>query len=202
MQYSKILAAALCFAAHGSALSADSSWDGFYMGLSLDGARTNAAITGTGGHARKSQAASLGAYAGFNRSTKSGLIWGGEVGLSSTESTPNLSSAALGTSEFNGKFVINPRLRAGFATGNLFLYGTAGVALSDAVIRSAGTTSKDYTMGVSYGIGAEMKIGNGWSTRLDLSRMDLGQKNQSFNGLTRDTKVKMDKITIGLTKSF
>jgi len=73
---------------------------------------------------------------------------------------------------------------------------------SDAVVRSAGATTKDYTMGVSYGIGAEMKIGNGWSTRLDLTRTDLGQKNQSFNGLTRDTNVKMDKITIGLTKSF
>lgn len=202
MQYSKILAAALCVAAHGSALSADSSWDGFYMGLTLDAARTNATIAGTAGHSRKSQAAGLGAYAGFNRSTNSGLVWGGEIGLSSAENTPNLSTGALGTTEFNGKFVINPRLRAGFATGNLFLYGTAGVAISDAVVRSAVATTKDYTMGVSYGIGAEMKIGNGWSTRLDLTRTDLGQKNQSFNGLTRDTNVKMDKITIGLTKSF
>jgi hypothetical protein len=134
--------------------------------------------------------------------TNSGLVWGGEIGLSSAENTPNLSTGALGTTEFNGKFVINPRLRAGFATGNLFLYGTAGVAISDAVVRSAGATTKDYTMGVSYGIGAEMKIGNGWSTRFDLTRTDLGQKNQSFNGLTRDTNVKMDKITIGLTKSF
>ena len=202
MQYTKILAAALCVAAHGSALSADSSWDGFYMGLSLDGARTNASITGNAGHSRKSQAASLGAYAGFNRSTNSGLIWGGEIGLSGVESTPNLTNPTLGTSEFSGKYVINPRLRAGFATGNVFLYGTAGVAISDAVVRSAGATTKDIAMGVSYGVGAELKMGNGWSTRLDLSRTDLGQKGQSFNGLTRDTTVKMDKITLGLTKKF
>ena len=202
MQYSKILAAALCVAVHASALSADSSWDGFYMGLSLDAARTNASVGGIGAQSRKSEAASLGAYAGFNRSTNSGLIWGGEIGLSAAESTPNLTTGALGTTEFNGKFVVNPRLRAGFATGNLFLYGTAGVAISDAVVRSAGATTTDYAMGVSYGIGAEMKMGNGWSTRLDLTRTDLGQKAQNFNGLTRDTNVKMDKITLGLTKSF
>lgn len=178
MQYSKILAAALCVAVHGSALFADSSWDGFYMGLSLDGTSTSASVRGIGSQSRKSQTASLGACAGFNRSSESGLIWGGEIGLSAAESTPNLTTGALGTTEFNGKFVVNPRLRAGSATGNLFLYGTAGVALSDAVVRSAGATTKDYTMGVSYGIGAEMKMGNGWSTRLDLTRTDLGQKNQ------------------------
>lgn len=127
---------------------------------------------------------------------------GGELGVTSFETTQNLTGGGLGTSEFNGKFLINPRLRAGFATGNLFIYGTAGVALSDAVIRTAGATSKDYALGVSYGIGAEMNLGNSWSTRLDLTRTDLGMASQNFGGQTRDTIVKMDKITLGLTKKF
>lgn len=77
MQYSKILDAALCVAAHANALSADTSWDGFYMGLSLDAAHTNASIAGTASHTRNTQSASIGAYAGFNRTAKNGLIWGG-----------------------------------------------------------------------------------------------------------------------------
>lgn len=202
MQYTKILTAALCVAAYVTPLSADTSWDGFYMGLSLDAARTNASIKNTNTHSRKTQNASLGAYAGFNKSTKSGLIWGGEVAISPVEKAANLSGGGLGSSEFAGKILINPRLRAGFATGNIFVYGTAGVAISDAVVRQAGSTSKDYAMGVSYGLGAEMKLGNNWSTRLDITRTDLGLKDQSFNGQSRDTIVKMDKITLGLTKKF
>ena len=202
MQYSKTLAVALYVAAHATGLSADTSWDGFYMGLSLDAARTNASISGTNAHSREAKNASLGAYAGFNRSSAGGFVWGAEIGISGAENTPNLSGGGLGSSEFSGKFIINPRLRAGITTGNLFLYGTAGVGISDAVLRTSGSTGKDLAIGVSYGIGAEMKLGNNWSTRVDLTRMDLGRANQSFNGQNRGTNVKMDKITIGLTKSF
>ena len=202
MQHSKFLAAALCVAVHGSALSADTNWEGFYMGLSLDAARTNASIAGSTSHSRTARSASVGAYAGFNRSASNGLLWGAEIGLSSAENLPNLSGDGLGTSEFSGKFLLNPRLRAGITTGNLFLYGTAGIGISDAVLRPAGSTGSDLAIGVSYGIGAEMKLGNNWSTRLDISRMDLGRSNQSFNAQSRNTNVKVDKITIGLTKSF
>lgn len=61
MQYCKIITAALCVAVHTSPLSADMSWDGFYMGLSLDAARTNASISGTTTHSRKSESASVAA---------------------------------------------------------------------------------------------------------------------------------------------
>ena len=82
MQYSKTLAVALCVAAHATGLSADTSWDGFYMGLSLDAARTNASISGTNAHSREAKNASLGAYAGFNRSSAGGFVWGAEIGIS------------------------------------------------------------------------------------------------------------------------
>lgn len=202
MQHSKILAAALCVAVHTTALSAEGSWDGFYAGISLDAARSEAGVSGTAAHDRKEQIATLGAYAGFNRSARGGLVWGGEIALSALNAGKNTAGGGIGTTEFKGKYLVTPRLRAGYATEKFFVYGLAGLGISDAVVRSAGATSTDMAIGISYGVGAEMKLGNNWSTRLDITRTDLGLKNQNFGGLRRDTNTTFDKITLGLTKSF
>ncbi|MGH1577239.1 porin family protein [Planktotalea sp.] len=202
MQHSKILAVTLSVAALATPMSADGSWDGFYAGLSLDATRSKAGISGTAAHDRNDTFATLGAYGGFNRTTQRGLIWGGEIGISGLPSGANASGGGLGTSEFKGKYLITPRLRAGFATDKVFFYGIAGLGISDAVVRRAGATSTDVVIGVNYGLGAEMKLGNNWSTRLDITRTDLGIPDQSFGAQKRDTKVKIDKITFGLTKNF
>lgn len=202
MQYRKSLIGALCLATFGSTVSAEPSWDGFYAGLSLEATRGAASIAGTNAHDRNTRSAGIGAYAGFNRTARSGLVWGGELGISPIDSAANKTGGGLGTSEFKGTYLITPRMRAGFTTGNLFLYGTAGFGISNATMRSSPATTKEMVVGISYGIGAEMKLANNWSTRLDISRTDLGVSGQSFNGQSRKTSVMIDKITFGLSKNF
>ncbi|MEP1518658.1 outer membrane beta-barrel protein [Ascidiaceihabitans sp.] len=111
----------------GAGAQAQDRWAGFYAGLSLDAVDTSSDVASNATHRYSDNGASLGLYAGYNYARANGFVWGPEIALTGINASGSRSDAALGTSSFRGSFLLNPRMRLGYATDRAFFYGMVGL---------------------------------------------------------------------------
>jgi len=183
---------------------AQDGWEGFYGGISITKPQTKANVGANTTHRYKSKSKEvlLGIYGGYNFVNSSGFVWGPEIGLTGLNNKGSKTDVALGTSRFDGKYLLTPRLRAGWATDRFYFYGAAGVGISDIGVRPAGSSKKNVHVVPAFGLGVEMMVRDGWSARIDAMSYDFSGGAQTFNGSPQKVKTKLRTISIGLSRKF
>lgn len=202
MNHRAILLSIASFAAATTPAFAETDWEGFYAGLSLDASKSSASAGGAAGHNYKSKEAAIGLYVGKNYATRSGIVWGPEFSLKGLGNSGTQTGAGLGTTNFKGSFIAAPKIRAGFTRGNALFYGTVGLGITDASVQPAGATGKSLYVGGVYGVGAEFAVGNGWSTRIEATAYDFSSSDETFGGTTAAMGYKSKTLSLGLSKKF
>ncbi|MEE9427547.1 MAG: outer membrane beta-barrel protein [Paracoccaceae bacterium] len=202
MEHRVLILSAAIVAGFALQSRAQDRWDGYYAGISLDAKHTQGSVGGNANHTYTDKTALVGLYAGRNFVSSSGFVWGPEISLAPFDLSGSRTDAANGTSNISGGVLITPKIRAGFATDKALYYATLGYGLSDAGIKPAGATGKDWNRGLAYGVGAEFALGERWSTRVEFSRYDLGGRSYSFGGSSEKTNLKSDVITLGISRKF
>ncbi|GFE48483.1 hypothetical protein So717_02360 [Roseobacter cerasinus] len=177
-------------------------WTGPYVGLSIDSIETASEIEGSGAHDLSDKGVHFGIYAGYGRRGRGNLIWTPEVMLSTLETQGGASDATFGTTRFDGSFLLEPRIRVGFASDQLYYYGLVGLGITDAGLRPAGAGDDDLIGSFGVGLGAEFAIDDRWSTRLEAVYYRWEASEQDFNGQRRDTESDATVLRIGLTRRF
>lgn len=196
--------AAFALAATGActAALAQDDWRGFYGGLTLDAVRATSDVGSNAVHRYKEDSAQLGFYAGYSFVRPGGLVWGPEVSLTSVSTSGAQTDATLGNSSFDGGFLLMPRVRAGFVTGRTYLYGIAGLGITDAMARPAGLDGSDVVISPSIGVGAEFAMRDGWHTKVEAVHHSFDSPEFDFNGTTERSDNSLTQITFGIGRKF
>lgn len=113
-------------------------------------------------------------------------------------------SANLGTVTLDANWIASARLRAGYAWEKLFLYGTAGIAVSDIDLSYKGKTSNDDDLraGLALGLGAEWAMNDEWTARLEGISYDFGEDTININGESRKRRLGAGTIRLGVSRNF
>lgn len=193
-------------AVFGSVLAGQASvqdrWAGFYGGVSVDAVETTAQVDGSTVHDYKDKTANLGFYLGHNYVRGGGFVWGPEVSLTAISTAGSATDATLGDSNFDGGFLLTPRLRAGYATDRMFFYGILGLGITDVNARPTSETGTDITISPSIGLGAEFAINDQWSTKLEAVHHKFEGAEFDFNGTRSRTDNALTQITLGISRKF
>lgn len=181
---------------------AQDDWAGYYGGISIDAVKSTSQVGASTLHSYKDKTANLGVYGGYNFVRDNGFVWGPEVSLTSISTEGTRNDVILGGSQFDGGFLLNPRLRGGFATERMFYYGIVGLSITDAMARPAGQSGTDVVIAPSIGLGAEYAMGGGWRTKIEAVHHKFDGPDFNFNGTTTSTDNKLTQITLGLSRKF
>ncbi len=195
-------AGALVLVLCGTAAQAQENWAGYYGGLSIDAVKSTSDVGSNAVHQYEDKTANLGIYGGYNFVRGNGFVWGPEISLTTISTKGSRNDAALGDSQFDGGFMLMPRLRGGFATDRAFFYGIAGLGITDAMARPSGASGTDIVISPSIGLGAEFAIGDGWRTKIEAVHHSFDSPDFDFNGTTTSSKTKLTQITLGLSRKF
>jgi outer membrane immunogenic protein len=153
-------------------------WRGFYAGATLGANATLFDVRNVGGDKDLSgQSAQLGLLAGYNFSNGP-WVWGAEADLSGTGLGRDKTStvAGLGTLTANGNALGSLRLRGGYAWNDVLLYGTAGLAFTNASFSSSLGGKTDFRTGLALGLGAEWAFDKNWTARVEGLAYAFGTK--------------------------
>jgi outer membrane immunogenic protein len=194
-----VFAAAAMAAVSTSALAADVSydhsaavydWTGFYLGINGGYVRTRASGLDnfTGGM--------LGAHAGYNFQYGH-WVFGGEIDVARTW---NENSYAGGLIEVGTDWQYSLRARMGYAFDRTLLYGTAGLAVTNAYIDIPviPISINDRMVGWTVGAGVEHAFTDRWSARLEYRYSDYGE----FEVLGIGTGIDVTEHTVRVGVSF
>lgn len=187
------------------AMSVD-HWTGAYAGISLGSLGAVAeADRGAGNSDFESDEGSfmLGGFIGYNfRPFGGGWLLGTELDVSVGDIDLNKSDTVLGNTETTGNFISSLQLRAGYAWQRVFVYGTAGLAITDIDLSPQGNDDNDIRAGIAFGVGAEVAINEKWSTRLDATGYGFGEDDEAFNGTNRDVRIGAGTLRAGISRRF
>jgi len=185
-------------------------WAGIYAGINIDalgGAATVSKGAGVASFENKEVNALLGVHLGYNFEPfggyeTGGWMWGVETDLSVGDFGSTKTDPLLGSTSLEGHFTASARVRGGFAWEHLYLYGTAGLALSDFNLKPQGNRDTDVNIGLAAGLGAELALSEGWSVRAEAIGYDFGRRKYTFNGTERGVDLTVATFRIGLSKKF
>lgn len=192
-------AAAAAFVSTGAVQAQD--WTGMYVGIEAGTAATDldfclsCIVDGFEGWADPSprnlslEGMNYGVYLGSNVAQVGNMVYGFEVGYSAGGGTlsdvflDDLAAANEGY-EASVDYLASARARVGYATGNMLLYATGGVATAGITLNNpdnpedaawGSTTFLDSThMGSVVGVGVEYMLGNNWAVRGQYLAYDFG----------------------------
>ncbi len=181
---------------------ADQRWAGPYIGVSIDSIDTGTEIGDSAVHDLSDKGVHVGLYAGYGLRGRGNLIWTPEVVLSTLETQGGASDGTFGSTDFEGSFLLEPRVRVGLATSRLYYYGLVGLGITDAGLRPAGDDSDELIGSFGLGLGAEFAMDAHWSARLEAVHYQWDASEQSFNGRLRETETDATVLRIGLTRRF
>jgi outer membrane immunogenic protein len=173
-------------------------WTGGYVGLSLGRSWGSTAIdTNAGNLTLDTNGGQIGAYAGYT--WQSGMfVLGGEAELS----TGNLKGSSANFSQ-DMNWMGAVRARAGVLVAPpLYVYGLAGVAWTDMTIRANGLEREQSFAGFQLGAGAEYRIHNNWSLRLDYIYTGLGAEKRDFPTSSQQVDPDFHTVRAGLSFRF
>ncbi|MGB0439588.1 MAG: outer membrane protein [Paracoccaceae bacterium] len=183
-------------------VAAQDAWAGWYGGLSLNHTDSDTFISGSDTHSFDVETGSLGFFGGFNKVRPGGLVWGPEVAITSLGETKSATDATFGTSNAKGGMVVTTKLRAGYATEKLYVYGFAGLGITGGAVRPQGATGEVLTISPAYGLGVEMAVADQWTARLEATVHDFGGPDYSFGGTNTATGIEATTVSIGLARRF
>ncbi|MDW3222704.1 MAG: outer membrane beta-barrel protein [Paracoccaceae bacterium] len=202
MNYRELFLAGTILVALTLSADAQERWTGGYFGLSIDHTDTSSQVQNSTVHDLSDEATGVGIYAGYGIRRGQNFVWTPEVVLSRLESNGTASDTALGTTDFDGSFLLEPRVRAGYATERAYFYGILGLGITDAGTRPAGSNDDDLIGSFGLGLGAEFAINEQWSTRLEAVHYEWQASEQNFSGSFRETETDTTVLRIGLTRRF
>ena len=175
-------------------------WTGGYIGLSLGRSWGSTQIDTNAGHfTLDTNGGQVGGYAGYTWQSGRFVI-GGEAELSGgtlqgTNANANVSQ------DLNWMGAV--RGRAGFLVAPpLYVYGLAGVAWTDMTIRSNGLDRNQSFAGFQVGAGAEYRLHDNWSLRLDYTYTGLGSERRDFPNGGQHVEPDISTVRAGLSFRF
>lgn len=183
-------------------------WRGLYIGGDLGMLRQDmSAGTGAARLDFKDTSALPGVHLGYNfgrwkTTANGGWLTGVEIDASVGDFGDSKSSAALGDVEREGHFVANVRLRAGYAWQRVYVYGTAGLGITDIRLQAPGNDDVEIRGGGVYGVGAEYRIDDRWSARVEALGYAIDGPEQDFNGTKRPTELDLSTYRLGVSYQF
>jgi len=175
-------------------------WSGLYAGInggyawSRDSTRENSTLPYNGADFERmrqhSSSFTGGGQIGYNVQFGH-LVAGIEADLNYLDRTRSIMSASGAVAaSTSGSYVGTLRPRLGLAWGPWLLYGTAGLAFSDAQATITGNTANTLTAsesGMRYGwaagAGLEFAMDRNWSIRAEYLHVDLGRSTLTGSGL-------------------
>lgn len=202
MNYRELFLAGAILVALTLTADAQERWTGGYVGLSIDHTDTSSQVQNSTVHDLSDEATGVGIYAGYGILRGQNFVWTPEFVLSRLDTNGTATDAALGTTNFDGSFLLEPRIRAGYATEKAYFYGILGLGITDAGMRPAKLDDDDLIGSFGLGLGAEVAINEQWSTRLEAVHYEWQASKQNFNGSFRETETDTTVLRIGLTRRF
>ena len=185
-------------------------WQGFYTGVSLGVVGGGSEINKGAGNGRLELGQGglgLGAHLGYNfgsvlRGANGAWMFGSEADISSASLKTTKNDAVLGNVRLRGSFVGTARLRGGYAWEKLYLYGTAGLAISDFSVQPAGSSKNEIRAGAVIGLGAEFKLRDRWTMRAEALSFGFGEEEYVFSGSKRKVDLGMATLRLGISRKF
>lgn len=206
---------ALLTPAHGHAgdreeARARDAWGGAYAGLVIGGGGAGVevdAAAGAPGFELNEGNVSLGGLVGFNvplgaRAQGGGWLAGLELEMSSLALRRSRPVSGGGEARLDSDWLASARIRAGHAWEDVYLYATAGLALSDIDLDKSSTDGKAVKAGLALGIGAEVKLDTDWAARVEAIGYGLGREDARLGGIERDASLGAAMLRLGVTRRF
>lgn len=186
------------------------NWTGPYIGLTLGAYGVGASIdNGANGNDidLDEGGATIGLVGGYNfapfgRSESGQWLIGAEIDAQTLGSDDSSNDSVLGKASLDSSWVASTRVRAGYAWEVLHLYGTAGLALSDIHVETAGDKDDGVRAGLALGLGAELAINEDWSGRLEGISYSFGEDDRRIAGSDHDIGIGAAVIRIGVSRRF
>lgn len=181
-----------------------SPWSGPYIGVHVGGGSSSVDWTYAGGNTadHDGDGALGGLQAGYNFRS-GGLVWGVEAdiaaaGISGGTACPNPTFSC----DSDIRWLGSVRLRAGFTTENVLIYGTGGfgvgrveISTTHPVVGTNGTERNE--TGWTAGGGAEFLVDRNWSIKAEYLYYDLGSGTYTVDNnlkVRADTTIHTGKI--------
>lgn len=194
-----------------SVVPTHNNWLGPYSGLTLGYLGAGVDIERGAGQSDlelREDALALGAILGYNFASfaetgTSRWLIGVEADLTRTADSGKKTDPILGTVNMDAAWLGSLRLRSGYATERLFLYGTAGVGFSDINVQGAGEADRDkLRAGLALGLGAEMALTETWAARAEGLAYGFGRDKMTIAGESRDMEIGFVTARLGVTRRF
>ena len=188
-----------------------SDWLGGYVGIHGGGGSSNVDWTyrsvGTADHDGSGEFG--GVQAGFNYYQSGPFVLGvvGDISAAGIDGSTACPSAAFSCAS-DISMLASVRLKAGWAVGNMLLYGTGGIGFAELEISAdngAGVSgrTKRATTGYTVGGGIEFRFSPNWSIAAEYLRYNFGSEVFTVdNGLRVDADVYVDTGKIALNYRF
>lgn len=165
------------------------NWTGFYAGAHLGGIWSKTHWSDFPGAAFDLDGGSVigGLQVGYNYQINA-FVLGGEVGVSALDLSAKGQCSTTAATECRTRqnWIVDARLKAGYAFDRLLVYGTGGVAFSETrndqtlgVVQSWGGSSR---VGWTAGLGLEYALTNNWSAGIEWKHYDFGAETRTVAG--------------------
>lgn len=179
-------------AATDTYIPAASDWSGFYLGLNGDynwGRFNNS-------NSQTDRGLGIGAYGGYNMQSDN-LVYGveGDIGYSGLSSTSGGVTSKQGV---NGSL----RARLGVDMNPFLLYGTGGVAATSLKASNAAGSDTKGLVGWTAGVGAEAKVTDNITARLEYRYSDYGSSNFNLGGTNVSSGYDEHAVKVGIGVKF
>lgn len=165
------------------------SWAGPYLGASVGynwGNITNNPTSPSG---------LLGGVQGGYNWQSGALVFGGEADL-------NLSGAddTFAPWQFTNPWFGTARVRVGYASNNILVYGTAGLSFGSIRGNTAGLSESHVSAGWTAGVGAEFGLTPNWSAKAEYLYVDLANRNFSITSTSNGYEFSV--VRVGVNYKF
>lgn len=185
------------------AAAAQFDWSGFYLGVDGGYVWTRASVPGL---SESFNGGLLGAHAGYNMQHDD-FVFGleGNIAYTWNSRTEQISVAPPADLTVGTDWQGSIRARAGFALDRTFIYGTGGVAFTQAYAKvDAGTlgsvTESKTLTGWTLGAGVEHALTENWTVRGEYRYSDYGRVDLGLGGF--DPKVTEHALRAGVSFKF
>lgn len=188
-----------------------SSWEGGYVSVVLGpSAAGNSVERGGGLKNLNSNAGSLsaGLLAGYNVAAyNSGYggqwLFGFEADSIGGSFKKTKHDGSLGPVTLDANWFGSLRMRAGYAWQRLYVYGTGGLAFSDIDVKTAAEDGGSVLRaGLAIGAGAEYRLDERWSARLDVLAYGFGEDNVAFANGDHDVGLAYSTARLGVSYKY
>jgi outer membrane immunogenic protein len=179
-------------------------WQGRYAGVTLGAGGMGIDVNGFGTRNKSDidgGSVAGGVLVGYNM--RNGPWIGGiEADLTGMAVDEKKAVTGLGTLTAGSNFMGTVRLRGGYAWERLYLFASAGLAVTDIHIKSSlGGDDSFVAVTPALGIGAEFAFNNDWAARVDLIAAG-GSADVTLAGEKRDIDFGESTLLLGLTRRF